>query len=252
MLRGIVRANRHLAAAVERRLPLRRLDISLFYERRVGEAMRNLPGGATVVDAGAGDRCSFYEYRPSGVNVIGVDASEQALRANRELDDWRVADITRRLPFADGTIDIVASKHVLEHLPDITAFLAEVWRVLKPGGATIHLLPSRYSLAALLSRLLPDDLRQRVVNRLHPETTGTTRFHTYYHRCSPAALEASLRQAGFSVEQTVVSYYGAHYFGFFLPLYLLAATWESLCQLLGARCLAATFLVVARKPDRPA
>jgi len=250
VLRRFVRANRRVAASIERRLPQRRLDISLLYERTVGDAMRRLPAGAIVVDAGAGPRCSFYEYKPAGVTIIGVDSSERDLRANPEIDSFRFADITRQLPFEDGTVDIVASKHVLEHLPDTGRFLAEAYRVLKPGGATIHLLPSRYGAFAVLSRLLPDRWRQRVVNRLHPETEGTVRFHTYYDRCWPAALEATMEQAGFEVESTAVSYYGAHYFGFFLPFYLCAAAWEWLYLLLGARPLAAALLVVARKPDR--
>ncbi len=37
-------------------------------------------------------------------------------------------------PFANGSVDEVHLKHVLEHLPDVMGIMEEVWRVLKPGG----------------------------------------------------------------------------------------------------------------------
>ena len=247
MLRRFIRLNRRASSAIERHLPQRRTDISLLYELTVAECMRTLPCGAIVVDAGAGPRCSFYEYKPAGLTIVGVDASENDLRANREIDSYRVADITRRLPFDDCTVDIVASKHVLEHLPDVGRFVAETRRVLKPGGTTIHLLPLRYAPFALLSRLAPDRVKLRLLHRLHPETEGSHRFHTHYDRCAPSALVSLLRRNGFVVESAPVSYYQSHYFGFFVPLYVASATYELVLFGLKAKELAASLLVVARK-----
>jgi SAM-dependent methyltransferase len=47
-------------------------------------------------------------------------------------DVW--ADLRNRLPFHDASIDACYSHHVVEHLPDITHHLREVYRCLKPGG----------------------------------------------------------------------------------------------------------------------
>lgn len=86
--------------------------------------------------------------------------------------------VADRLPFEDETFDLVVSHEVFEHIPDVAAALAEVRRVLKPGGLAyinIHLFPSisgghhvewKYPDEAPSSRVPPwDHLRQR----RHPE-----------------------------------------------------------------------------------
>lgn len=45
------------------------------------------------------------------------------------------------LPFADGSFDVVFASHVLEHIPDDHAAIAEIWRVLRPGGRAILPVP---------------------------------------------------------------------------------------------------------------
>jgi len=247
VLRGFVRLNRRICTAIERRLPQRRLDISLLYERTVGEKMQVLPAGSIVVDAGGGRLCPYAEYKPSGLRIIAVDVTEGDLRRNIEADEWRVADITMRLPFADGEVAIVTSKHVLEHLPDTARFVDEAHRVLTPGGWLIHLFPGRNSPFAVMSRLLPDRLRQRLVHDLHPDTAGTQRFHTWYDRCYSSAFRKLLEEHGFTVEQAVVSYYQSHYFGFFVPFYLVSVLWEFILMALRARDSAAALLFVARR-----
>jgi hypothetical protein len=63
--------------------------------------------------------------------------------ATGDLHDPRVDvrfDITR-LPFADGSFDIVICSHVLEHIPDDRAAMREVARVLKPDGTAHVMVP---------------------------------------------------------------------------------------------------------------
>ena len=61
------------------------------------------------------------------------------------------ADVARQ-PYADGHFDIVAAAHVIEHLPDPRAALAEMTRVLRPGG-TMLLVVTRRSIAGLAIQL---------------------------------------------------------------------------------------------------
>jgi SAM-dependent methyltransferase len=53
--------------------------------------------------------------------------------------DWKV-DICR-MPFDDGSFDFVFASHVLEHVPDDEAAIAEVARVLRPGGVALLPVP---------------------------------------------------------------------------------------------------------------
>jgi SAM-dependent methyltransferase len=96
-----------------------------------------LPDGG-VLDLGCGTGHSYEELAPR--ETVGVDVDAEALaHQNRET---RVADM-RALPFADGTFASVLSVQSLEHVPDPERVLAEVTRVLVPGGRAIFVTPNR-------------------------------------------------------------------------------------------------------------
>lgn len=48
----------------------------------------------------------------------------------------------RTLPFADGSVDALYSSNVLEHVADLDALLADMRRVLRPGGRAVHVVPN--------------------------------------------------------------------------------------------------------------
>jgi predicted SAM-dependent methyltransferase len=79
--------------------------------------------GTVKVHLGPGQR----NYLPGWVNV---DANIFSAKA----DVW--ADLREALPFHDGTVDVIYSHHVIEHLPDslLPFHLKEMYRCLKPGG----------------------------------------------------------------------------------------------------------------------
>jgi ubiquinone/menaquinone biosynthesis C-methylase UbiE len=77
--------------------------------------------------------------------VVGVDLAEhmlahaerhRAASPHRERIAYRRAD-AKGLDFADGEFDAVFSNTILHHIPDPRPFLAEAWRVLRPGGALL-------------------------------------------------------------------------------------------------------------------
>jgi ubiquinone/menaquinone biosynthesis C-methylase UbiE len=77
--------------------------------------------------------------------VIGVDLSTQMLKLAEEHRQrsehasrvsFQLAD-AKGLDFADHTFDCVCSNTILHHIPDPQPFLAEAWRVLKPGGVLL-------------------------------------------------------------------------------------------------------------------
>jgi SAM-dependent methyltransferase len=127
-------------------------QMEIIYSRRdilrrralVHEALGAVPGDR-VLDAGCGP--GFYvaetldRVGPEG-SVVGVDASAPmlALAAKRcEGHDnvgFEEGDVTA-LPVADADFDRALSVQVLEYVADIPAALAEIFRVLRPGGRVL-------------------------------------------------------------------------------------------------------------------
>jgi SAM-dependent methyltransferase len=76
--------------------------------------------------------------------LVGLDLVEEGLRkAHRRVPGAALllADVTD-LPLADGSVSAVVSANVLEHVPDDVEALAEVRRVLAPGGRAAFVVPA--------------------------------------------------------------------------------------------------------------
>jgi SAM-dependent methyltransferase len=97
--------------------------------------------GRRILDAGCGSGPLLAELRERGAEVTGFDASakmvglaRQRLGADAALD---VADLGAPLAYPDGAFDDVIAALVLHYLEDWSAPLAELRRVLRPGGRLI-------------------------------------------------------------------------------------------------------------------
>jgi SAM-dependent methyltransferase len=79
----------------------------------------------------------------------------EAIRARHPGVEVVTGDCQQRLPFEDASFDRALAIHVLEHLPDLPAALAEIHRLLKPGGRFVVVIPCEggpaYSLARRIS-----------------------------------------------------------------------------------------------------
>lgn len=115
-----------------------------------------LPPAARVLDVATGTgRVPMALLAVPGFHgrIVGLDASAPMLaKAAPKLRPWRRVDLVRGealpLPFRDATFDAVTAVEALELLPDPWASLAEMIRVLKPGG--LLAITNRSGLAALV------------------------------------------------------------------------------------------------------
>jgi SAM-dependent methyltransferase len=116
---------------VDARRPARsRVNSSRVYlDAFVSEAARSLPAGSLVLDAGAGN--SPYKQHFTHARYESADFCK--------LDDGRYSGITyvcdlTSIPVESCRYDLVLCNQVLEHVPEPRAVLAELHRVLRPGG----------------------------------------------------------------------------------------------------------------------
>jgi ubiquinone/menaquinone biosynthesis C-methylase UbiE len=167
-------------------------------ERLLGRPLRT---GERVLDAGCGTgylAAGLRRARPD-LLVAGTDLSTGMLTTARDAGAGPLVQADAgRLPFADGSFDVVAARGVLHHLPDVTAALAEWRRVLAPGGAVVLLsepTPTVERHGAVLVRGLLAALRRP----LTPEEDfwEVASMAANLHVFTPEDLAGHARVAGF-------------------------------------------------------
>ena len=111
-----------------------------FVVRSAGE-----PGSGTTLDlaTGTGDIAALMEETHSEAKVLGADFSlnmlkEAKRRFTRRNISWQACD-ANTLPFASNSFDAVTFGYLLRNVDDALKVLAEVHRVLKPGGRVVCL-----------------------------------------------------------------------------------------------------------------
>ncbi|MFZ9930558.1 MAG: class I SAM-dependent methyltransferase, partial [Ilumatobacteraceae bacterium] len=140
-----------------------------------------------------------YEVARLGGRIVALDYADDEVRTTRAtfgamIEEGQIApdryvgalrgDATR-LPFADGTFDRVITSEVLEHIQNDVAAIAELARVLRPGGTLACTVPSWW----------PEKINWKLSDEYHaPKSVGG---HVRIY--SQTELEAKLRAAGMSV-----------------------------------------------------
>jgi SAM-dependent methyltransferase len=143
-----------------------------------------------ILDVGCGTGANLLMLSEYG-DAEGVDVSEDALAFCRERGLEKVKlGAAEKLPYDDGTFDLVTALDVVEHLDDDLAGLREMRRVLRPGGRVLLFVPTFMFLWGLQDDVSNHRRRYRL-----PE------------------LRRVLEQAGFEVERTTYAN-----IMFFLPI----------------------------------
>ncbi len=102
-----------------------------------------------LLDLGCGAGNLVAAGRQRGYCVYGCDIGfKQGARTEELATSGAIRKISLkpsyRLPFDDESVDYLVSDQVFEHVMDYDSCLREIHRLLKPGGATLHIFPSRY------------------------------------------------------------------------------------------------------------
>lgn len=132
-----IRRSFEQAAADEEHFPSS-IDPRILHVRAVVEGVGPLAGGARVLDAGCGKGRFAVHVRAAypGACVVALDLAVAMLRCAPP-DLARAAGSMLELPFLDAVFDAAYATESLEHAVDIERAVAELCRVLRPGGRLV-------------------------------------------------------------------------------------------------------------------
>jgi SAM-dependent methyltransferase len=189
-----------LDEAKRRRKAAKLIAVLRHFLGRDGDDDATAFAGLVVADVGCSAGFIADELASAGArHVLGVDIDVPGLRAAHDRFGERVGFVCadgERLPFGDGSIDVLVFNHIYEHVVDPDAVVAELHRVLAPGGALYLGLGNTYGIVEPHYKLpflsyLPYGLADRYVR-------ATGRADHYHERFrTRAGLARMLR--GFTV-----------------------------------------------------
>ena len=151
--------------------------------------------GKSVLDLGCAGGFMAEALAHKGARVSGIDPAQDAIQAAKHHAKASNLDITydvgvgEHMPYSDDTFNIVVCVDVLEHVRDLSQVLAEVARVLKPGGLFLYDTINRNPIARLATITVAEDML-----RLLPKNT-----HDPAMFIKPLELRTAMINAGLTV-----------------------------------------------------
>lgn len=148
--------------------------------------------GRAALDLGCAGGFMAEALATRGAEVTGIDPAAQAINAARAhaekagLDIQYDVGVGENLPYATEAFDVVVCVDVLEHVEDLTKVLAEVARVLKPGGFFLFDTINRNRLSRFVTITVAEDIL-----RLLPQGTHDPELFI-----RPAELSSAIEEAG--------------------------------------------------------
>lgn len=146
--------------------------------------------GERVLDLGCGEGRLTAEIAATGAQVIGIDASAEQVAAARDLGLEAHLGDGAALPFPDAAFDAAFSNAALHWMRDIDAVLAEVARVVVPGGRFVAEMGGAGNVANIVGVLATALARRGIDLR-------ATEFPWIFP--TPGDFRALLQRAGFEV-----------------------------------------------------
>lgn len=134
----------------------------------------------TWIDVGCGDNSFVRELRHRCRNATGVDVSVPENTENFVLGN------INHLPFPDASADLVTLRFVVEHI-ERREDLAEIVRILKPGGSLLFLTTNLLSPFVGLPRILPYRIKNYLITRIF-SVSETDVFPTFHRLNTPAKV----------------------------------------------------------------
>ena len=151
-----------------------------------------------------------------------------------------------RLPFRDGSFNLVFSRSVLEHLKEPRHTFRELARVLCPGGRVVAVTPNKYDYASLAARFVPHRFHRHFV-RAAAGDAAYDDFPTYF-RCNTRRAVKRLCE-GTDLRPVRIEYirHYPYYLMFSRILFLLGVAYDRVITRLGLHVLQPTLYLELEK-----
>jgi SAM-dependent methyltransferase len=153
---------------------------------------------------------------------------------------------------APRNLDLIFSHMLLEHLPDPMQAHRNFYKMLRPGGISVHLFASKSNFPLFVNGFIPEKLSHGILKLLQPhrDTSGEEgKFEAHYRMCGAPTLEMrrAYEAVGFEVVQHT-SYVGHEYYKRIKPLAALERALRPMIVKLGLPIVSANLLIL-RKPS---
>jgi len=145
--------------------------------------LMDLPSNSAILDVGTSTGTNLRMLRGLGyTNVSGLDFSVEAIQfcENKGFTGVYQGDICS-MPFDDGVFDLVLATDIIEHVDDDRKALAEIERVLKPGGRGVITVPAFDFLWGLQDRVAQHKRRYTINELLSAIRTANLNIITSYY-----------------------------------------------------------------------
>jgi ubiquinone/menaquinone biosynthesis C-methylase UbiE len=213
---------------------------------------RRVPPGARWLDLGCGHQMFAAWMLPQERELagragltVGLDRDLPSLRAHRTFSLKVMADLTA-VPFRSSSFDLITANMVLEHVGEPGPVLAEIRRLLKPGGLFIFNTPNSRSPYVWAATQFPERLKKKLIALLEARKAEDV-FPTFYRINTPETVARLARESGFELLEcrTVSSSATLVMLG---PVVLLELLWLRLANTHAFRGLRTNILAVLAAP----
>jgi SAM-dependent methyltransferase len=180
-----------------------------------------------VLEVGVGLGSDHLSFAQAGARMFALDLSREHLRNTRahlSSHDFTTRPVygdAERMPFADAQFDLVYSFGVLHHTPDTARSIAEVHRVLKPGGEALITLYHRNSWFYWVQLLGHNGVLKGGLLRGYRDLIGRIEYRTdpgtavplvkVYSRRSAARLFRAFREVSYATHHVEASHFSVLY-----------------------------------------
>lgn len=155
----------------------------------VEESLQGSPQGKKLLDVGCALGYTLEAAQQRGWEAVGIDVSALAVQYCREHGLEAKISALEAIDFPDSSFDAAVLKHVMEHSPQPRQCMAELHRVLRPGGVVFFDVPD--------ARYYKGQRRRADYSWYRRESEGLNHY-IYY---TPATLGRLVTEAGFVITQ---------------------------------------------------